>query len=284
MKKYKHLRSAAVSGAVASAAVLVPLAAHAQEAGMTVLTMGWLHVSPIQHSSPLTDYITPEPVDKPLRLPSTFTSQGTSLHVSNTDTLGLSSSHFFTDHIAATLVGGIPPLVSIKGNGWVIPPGPAGVLGKLNIGNPALNPLIKSARAWTPIALLQYFFRDADAKVRPFLGAGVSYAWFTDIQPSNNTIAGIRQSLGQPLADAAGLPGQTQVQVKASTSWTPVVNAGLTWKYSPSLGLVASVTYVPLQTTAALYVKSAGGVMLAQAKSKVTIDPIIPYVGVTYSF
>lgn len=279
MQKYKILLSAAVS-----AAALLPLAAQAQEAGMNVLTIGWLHVSPIQHSSPLTDYITPEPIDADLRLPKTFTSQGTSLHVSNTDTIGLTSSHFFTDHIAATVVGGIPPLVSIKGGGWVIPPGPAGVLGKLNIGDPALNPLIKSARAWTPVALLQYYFRDADAKFRPFVGAGVSYAWFTDIQLSNNTIAAIRNSLGQPLAAAAGLPGQTQVQVKSSTSWSPVLNAGLTWKYSPSLGLTASVTYIPLQTTAALYVKSAGGVMLAQAKSKVTIDPIIPYIGVTYSF
>jgi outer membrane protein len=279
MQKNKLLLSAAVS-----AAALAPLAVHAQEAGMTVLSIGWLHVSPIQHSTPLTDYITPEPIDAALRLPKTFTSAGTSLKVSNTDTIGLTSSHFFTDHIAATVVGGIPPLVSIKGSGWVIPPGPAGVLGKLNIGDPALNPLIKSARAWTPVALLQYYFRDADAKFRPFVGAGVSYAWFTDIQLSNNTIAGIRNSLGQPLAAAAGLSGQTQVQVKSSTSWSPVLNAGLTWKYSPSLGLVASVTYIPLQTTAALYVKSAGGVMLAQAKSKVTIDPIIPYIGVTYSF
>lgn len=279
MHKYKLLR-----GVTLGVATLAPLAAHAQSAGMNVLSLGWLHVAPMQHSTPLTDYITPAPVDSALFLPKTFTSAGTGIKVSSTDTLGFTNTHFFTDHIAATVVGGIPPVVSISAKGWVIPPGPAGELGKLNVGDPALNPMIKSARAWTPAVLMQYYFRDADAKFRPFIGAGVSYAWFTDIQLSNNAIAGIRNTLGAPLAARAGLPGITQVQVKSSTSWSPVANLGLNYQLTPSLGLTASVTYIPLKTTAALYVKSASGQMLAQAKSKLTIDPLIPYIGVTYSF
>jgi outer membrane protein len=279
MDKNKILRGAALG-----AATFAPLAAHAQSAGMNVLSIGWLHVAPIQHSTPLTDYITPAPVDGALFLPKTFTSAGTGIRVSSTDTIGFTNTHFFTDHVAATVVGGIPPLVSISAKGTVIPPGPAGELGKLNVGDPALNPLIKSARAWTPAMVMQYYFGEADAKFRPFIGAGVSYAWFTDIQLSNNAIAGIRNSLGAPLAARAGLSGTTQVQVKSSTSWSPVANIGLNYRLTQHFGLTASVTYIPLQTTAVLYVKSAGGQMLAQAKSKLTIDPIIPYVGVTYSF
>lgn len=270
--------------AAASAAVLAPLAAHAQSAGSNVLKLGWLHVAPQQSSTPLTDDITPAPVDKALSLPTRFTSAGTSLHVSNTDTVGLTSSHFLTDHIAATVIGGIPPLLSIRGNGWVIPPGPGGTLGKLNLGEPAFNPIIKSARAWTPALVFQYYFLDPDAKIRPFVGAGVSYAWFSDIQLSNNAIAAIRNALGAPLAAAAGKPGQTQLQVKASTSWSPVANAGVIYKFSPSLGVTASVTYLPLKTTSVLYVKARDGSMLAQAKSKVSVDPIITYVGMTYTF
>jgi outer membrane protein len=279
MRKNKTPRSVAL-GAV----TLLPLVAHGQSAGMNVLSIGWLHVAPVQHSTPLTDFITPAPVDAALRLPQTFTSDGTSLKVSNTDTVGVTSSHFFTDHIAVTTIGGIPPLVSISSKGTVVPPGPAGQLGKLDTGNPALNPMIKSARAWTPAMALQYYFGDGDAQFRPFAGVGVSYAWFTDIQLSNNAIAAIRNTLGAPLAARAGLPGLTQVQVKSTTSWSPVANVGFNYRLTENLGLTASVTYIPLKTTAVLYVKSASGQMLAQAKSRLTIDPVIPYLGVTYSF
>jgi outer membrane protein len=266
------------------AGVLLPLAARAQMAGSNVVSLGWLHVAPVQSSTPMSIAIAPAPVHAPLRLPSSFTAAGTDLRVSSTDTVGLMASHFLTDHLAVTLMAGIPPLQSVSAHGTVVPPGPAGVMAKLDIGDPALNPVIKSVRAWTPGLLMQYYFRDPDAKFRPFIGAGISYAWFSDFQMSNNFIAGLRESLGAPLAAAAGQPGETQSQIKASTSWNPLANIGFSYRVTPRFGVMASVTYMPLSTTANLYLKSAGGRTLALAKSKININPLLPYVGVTYTF
>jgi outer membrane protein len=270
--------------AATSAAALVSSIVHAQSAGSNVVTLGWLHVSPLQSSTAVTTDITPEPVDSALRLPQTFTSPGTGVRVSNTDTVGLTTSHFFTDNIAVTTIAGIPPLVSIKAEGEVIPPGPGGTLGKLNIGDPALNPIVKSARAWTPALLFQYYFGHANDKLRPFVGLGATYVWFSDVQLSNNFISAVRNSMGAPLAATAGKPGLTQVEAKASTSWQPVANAGVIYNLTPRLGLIASLTYIPLNGNAVIYIKAHDGTMLAQSKSKLSVNPLISYLGVTYTF
>ncbi|HDR8982683.1 OmpW family protein [Burkholderia vietnamiensis] len=271
-------------GGVVAAVALVPVDANAQSAGSNIVTLGWMHITPMQHSTSISTDVTTTPIDSSLRLPRSFDSAGTALTVSGTDTVGLTVSHFLTDHVAVTMLGGFPPLVSIKAQGNVVPPGPAGVLGNLNAGDPALNPVVKSARAWTPTALLQYYFAGANSKFRPFVGVGASYAWFSDIQLSNNFIAGVRQSLGAPLSAAAAKPGVTQVQAKASPSWNPVANAGFTYNLTPHLGITASVTYMPLQTTATIYVKSADGSVLSESKSKLTVDPLVSFVGMSYVF
>jgi outer membrane protein len=271
-------------GAAISALALTPLTARAQSAGSNLVSFGWLYVVPTGSSDPLDVDISSFGAASALYLPPSFTAQGTDLSVSNSSTLGVSASHFFTDHIAATLIGGIPPVLSISGQGNVIPPGPTKSLANLNIGDPTLNPNIKSARAWAPMLLGQYYFRDADAMFRPFAGLGLSYAWFSDVQPSNNFIAAVRNGFGGPLAAASGLSGQTQLAAKASPSWNPVFNIGCTYHYSEHLGLIASLTYMPLETSATLYIKSAGDQMLAQAKSKLSLNPFIPYIGLTYAF
>ncbi|MFM0741379.1 OmpW family protein [Paraburkholderia xenovorans] len=270
--------------AAASVAVLAPFAAHAQSAGSNVVTLGWLHVMPLQSSSPLTTDSAPVPINAPLRLPSTFTSPDTGLHTSNADTVGLTISHFFTDHFAATSVLGVPPTFEISGLGTIRPPGPAGALGSQDIGLPAVNPIVKSVRQWSPALIFQYYFGDATASIRPFLGIGVSYNWFSDVQLQPNFVQQTQQNLGGVMAASAGKPGPTQVSAKASSSWQPVFNAGLTYNFTRHWGIVASVTYIPLKTTSTLTIKAADGTTLAQSSSRLKADPIISYFGVTYRF
>ena len=88
------------------------------------------------------------PINGPLRLPGSFTSPGTSLTVNNADTVGLTLTHFFTDHIAVTSVLGVPPEFTLTGHGSIRPPGPAGALGSVNMDNPANQPAVKNARQW----------------------------------------------------------------------------------------------------------------------------------------
>ncbi|VWD23817.1 putative outer membrane protein [Burkholderia lata] len=270
--------------AAAGAAVLAPLAAHAQSAGSNVVTLGWFHVMPQQSSTPMTTNVAPTPINTPLRLPSSFTSPGTGLRTSGADTVGLTVSHFLTDHIAVTSVAGVPPVFKVSGQGTIRPPGPAGALGTQNIGLASVNPIVKSVRQWSPAMLLQYYFGAATAKFRPFLGLGVSYNWFSDLQLNTNFIKQTQDNLGAILAAGAGKPGTTSVEAKASSSWQPVFNAGLQYNMTEHFGLIASVTYIPLKTTSTVTIKAADGTVLSESKSDLKADPIISYVGMTYKF
>lgn len=270
--------------AAASAAALGPCAAHAQSAGSNVIGLGWFHVQPIQSSTSLNTSLAPTPINTPLRLPSQFDSPGTGLRTSTADTLGLTISHFLTDHIAVTSVAGVPPVFKVRGNGTITPPGPAGALGTQNIGLGAVNPIVKSVRQWSPAVIFQYYFANANAKVRPFLGVGVSYNWFSDLQLSNNFIKQTQDNLGSILAAGAGKPGTTQVSAKASSSWQPVFNAGVTYAINDHWGLIASVTYIPLKTTSTVTIKAADGTTLAESKGDLKADPIISYLAVSYKF
>src|SRR5476651_1745594 len=87
--------------------------------------------------------------------------------VSNGNTLGLAFTHFFTDNIALTLDGGIPPEFTLYGKGTLASFG--------EIGN---------AKQWSPALVAKYFFGDAQDKFRPFVGAGASYIWYSDVHLS----------------------------------------------------------------------------------------------------
>ncbi|MEM5338572.1 OmpW/AlkL family protein [Paraburkholderia azotifigens] len=279
----KHL-IAALAAALAAALSLASLNAYAQKAGDNLVTLGWFHVMPQDSSTPLTTHVAPVPINTPLRLPSSFTSQGTSLSTNNADTAGLVFSHFVTDHIAVTSVAGIPPKFQIYGHGTIQPPGPAGALGKQDIGHPAVNPIVKSVRQWSPALIFQYYFASSTAKFRPFLGIGVSYNWFSDIQLNNNFVTSTQDNLGAILAAGAGKPGKTTVEAKASSSWAPVFNAGAIYNVTDHWGITASVTYIPLKTTSSVIIKAADGTELGVSKSELKANPIITYLAVSYKF
>jgi outer membrane protein len=270
--------------AVAALAAGLSIGAHAQQAGDNVVALGWFHVMPQQSSTPLTTHVAPTPINTPLRLPNSFTSAGSGLSTSGADTVGLVISHFFTDHFALTTVAGVPPTFKLYGHGTIKPPGPAGALGSQNLSDPATNPIVGSVRQWSPALIFQYYFRDADAKFRPFVGVGVSYNWFSSIQLNPNFVKATQDDLGAVLAAGAGKPGTTQVSAKASSSWQPVFNLGATYNVTAHFGIVASLTYIPLKTTSSVIVKAADGTELAVSKADLKADPIISFLALSYRF
>lgn len=268
---------------LAAAAAVLCQAAHAQHAGDNVASLGWFHINTFDSSTPLSTAVAPTPINTPLRL-SSFTSPGTGLSTNNGNTLGLVVTHFFSDHIAVSSVAGVPPTFKIYGHGMIKPPGPGGALGNQDLSDAATNPIVKSVRQWSPAVIFQYYFRNADAKFRPFVGLGVSYNWFSDIQLNPNFVKATQDDLGAVLAAGAGKPGTTQVSAKASSSWQPVFNIGATYSLTQHLGLVASVTYIPLKTTSSVIVKAADGTELAVSRAKLTADPLIGFLAVSYRF
>ncbi|RZF24645.1 OmpW family protein [Paraburkholderia sp. UYCP14C] len=269
---------------IAILATLLSASAYAQHAGDNVAALGWFHVMPQDSSTPLTTYVAPTPINTPLRLPSSFTSPGTGLSTNSANTVGLVFSHYLTDHIAVTTVAGLPPTFKIYGHGTIKPPGPAGALGQQDLGDPQANPIVKSVRQWSPALLFQYYFNTPSAKLRPFVGVGVSYNWFSDVQLSQNFVQSTQENLGAVLAAGAGKPGLTQVSAKASSSWAPVFNAGLAYNITEHWGLVASVTYIPLKTTSSVIIKAADGTELGVSKADLSANPIISYLAVSYKF
>ncbi len=258
------------------------MSAHAQSAGDNVVGLGWFHVMPQDSSDALTTYVAPTPINTPLRLPSQFTSAGTSLSTKSADTLGLVFTHFFTDHIATTFVGGVPPAFELDGHGTIQPPGPAGALGNQNLDQ--TNPIVKSVRQWSPALIFQYYFNAPTAAFRPFAGLGVSYNFFTNIELTNGFVTSTQNNLGAVLAAGAGKPGPTSVEAKASSSWQPVFNLGATYNFDKHWGLIASLTYIPLKTTSSLIIKAADGTELATTKTRLKADPLITFLAVSYRF
>ncbi len=269
---------------IAALAACVSLGAHAQQAGANVVSLGWFHVMPQDSSTPLTTNVAPTPINTPLRLPDSFTSAGTGLSTNNADTAGLIFSHFFTDHFAVTSVAGVPPTFKIYGHGTIKPPGPAGALGIQDLSDPNANPIVKSVRQWSPAVIFQYYFASATAKFRPFIGIGVSYNWFSNIQLNNNFVTSTQNNLGAVLAAGAGKTGKTTVEARASSSWQPVFNIGAIYSINEHWGVTATVSYIPLKTTSSVIIKAADGTELGVSKAQLKADPIITLLAVSYKF
>jgi outer membrane protein len=266
------------------AAACISTGTHAQQAGDNVVSLGWFHIAPQYSSDPLTTHIAPVPINEPLGLPAAFTSAGTGLAVSNANTLGLTFTHFVTDHIALTALGGVPPEFRISGYGVIQPPGPAGALGRENLSEPSNNPIVGRVRQWTAGAMLQYFFGKAEAKFRPFLGIGLAYNWFTSFRLNPYFSQSINENLGSVLAAGAGKPGPTSVSAKSTSSWAPIFNIGASYAFDKHWQLNASVSYMPLKTYAETDIKAADGTLLAVSKAKLRADPIITLLAVSYRF
>ena len=106
-------------------------------------------------------------------------------------------------------------------------PGPAGALGHVDLDDPSNQPAVRKARQWSPGVILQWYFGHAQSKFRPFVGVGVVYSFFTNIELNPNFSAAVNRELGGVLAAGAGKPGPTYVEGKSSASWSAIFNLGI---------------------------------------------------------
>jgi len=237
--KLKQLLAIAATFACASVA-------HAQSAGSIVMGAGWFHLSPQSSSNPLE-------INSFDNIPVNASVPNTGASVKATDTLGLSTTYFITDHIATEFVYGIPPKFELDGSGEL------SSLGKLG-----------TVRQWSPTLLFKYFFRPAESTWRPYLGLGVSRVWFTDGQITNTTLESV-------------LGGSTSV-ASISSSWAPVFNGGLTYAFSKHWIAGISISYLPLKTTAVFDSVNPTTHITTVSSAKITLNPIVSYLDISYRF
>jgi outer membrane protein len=230
------------------AALACMTGAHAQSAGSFYVTTGWLHLAPQSSSDPLKETnVGGSPVD--ITLPNT----GATLDSS--DTIGFTAGYFVTDHIATEFVIGVPPKFNLDGSGAFAPYGTLG-----------------TAKQWSPTLLFKYYFRDAAASFRPYLGIGVSRISFTDATITNGVFE--QQVLHGPTS------------VSTDSSWEPVFNAGLNYNIDKHWFAGLSISYLPLSTTAKLNTAAVTpvGTINVQSETKIRLNPIVTYASIGYRF
>lgn len=287
------MKTLSLKAATAGALLMLPAAAgYAAEVadsesaparrGNHLLQVGVFHVDTLDSSDPLNTTLKPGAAAL-LGVQSEFESPGTAAQVSSSDTLALIYSYFLTDHLALKFEGGIPAKFKLYGEGVVRPTGPAGQLISVDLGDPANNPLARVTQ-WSPVVMVQYFFRDPQKQIRPYVGLGVTYTWFTDIKPDSDFEDALNNQFGRTLALANLSPGQTVVDAKAKSDIAPVFNMGVSAELSQHWSLSGSLSLSLLSTTATIAIDAANGDRLATSKTKLDLNPLVAALLLGYRF
>ncbi len=153
-----------------------------------------------------------------------------------------------------------------------------------------------SARAWTPAFQAQYQFGKSGVnKFRPYVGAGIMYAYFNDIKlnggiesdliAAGHMIQNIKDDNAGAALDGKLSSGTMRVDVDADDAIAPIVTLGFTYDFNPSWFTVASVSYAKLNNKTTInVVNETTGEQLINSSTKIDIDPLITYLGVGYRF
>jgi len=227
---------------------LASSSALAQQAGAWQVGAGWLHFAPQDSSEPLA-FTSPVRREVP----------GSGASVGSADTLGLNATYFIDGHWAAQVELGVPPKFKLSGDGTL------GRLGEIG-----------TARQYSPTLLAKYYFNDSNATFRPYLGVGGTYVFYRNVELSQSLQGAIAGQIRVPAALA-------RTSADLDSSFAPVFNVGMAYKLDKNWGLAFSLSYIPLKTKATL-TTSVGGRDVATSETRLKLNPIVSYVGLTYTF
>ncbi|HAV4984418.1 TPA: OmpW family protein [Acinetobacter baumannii] len=241
---------------------------------------------------------------------SNWEAQGTGLEADNVDTVGIIANYHFSDNLSLEIKAGIPPKVDIKGKGNIYAPlsgidkpgGIGTILGDIPLKQDIFitdltqGSKAASARAWLPAVELHYQFGKSGVnKFRPYVGAGVMYAYFNELEMNSGIESDLIKAghMIQNIHDGkagAALDGKTSsakpiVKLEATDTFAPIVTLGATYDFNPNWFAVGSVSYSKMNSEAKIYVTDQNtGKELIKANTKIDIDPLITYLGVGYRF
>ena len=163
------------------------------------------------------------------------------LEVDSDTQLGLTLGYMFTDNISFEVLAATPFSHNISTE-----------LG--NLGD------IADIKHLPPTFMVQYYFGQAESKLRPYVGAGINYTMFFDEGFNSH-------------AKANGLS-----DLKLDDSWGLAANAGVDYMLNDDWFVNASVWYADIDTEATY--KVAG----TEVKTDVEIDPWVFMIGGGYKF
>lgn len=225
--------------------------ASAQKAGDNVISVGWMYFNPFDSSDPMTVTSHPNPAVIGPR-----TNTGAS--VSNSNTLGIAYTRFITDKFSVTVDAGIPPTFKLNAQGDIA---------KAGVGE------IGSAKQLSPAILAKWHFLESDAKIRPFVALGVTYVWYNNVKTT--------EKFQQYMSQLTGGPG-ANTDIKLSSSFAPVFNAGVSYAIDSKWSLNFSASYIPLKTKAEL--TTVKGPVTVRSQTELKLNPLVTFLSVGYKF
>ncbi|CAM4012006.1 OmpW/AlkL family protein [Pseudoalteromonas byunsanensis] len=167
--------------------------------------------------------------------------------VADSDTqLGLTFDYQYSDNVVFELVAATPFSHTVEGAG--------GLQGAE----------IAKVKHLPPTLLAQYHFFAADAKFRPFVGAGLNYTVFFDEEATN----ALRTTLGTD-----------DVKVDLDSSFGIALQVGFNYALNDKWGIHGMLSKIDINTDATVY---ANGVKTLT--SDVELDPVVAMFGVKYKF
>lgn len=258
---------------IALVATLLAFPVAAQRAGDIVLEAGWLHSMPHESNGPPRNALRANPLFPLLGVESRFASEGVRLDADSIDSLALVGQYFLTDVWALRLILGYPPKGSVEGSGTVRTTGPLGLAAQIDLGEPRFNPTGR-ARQWVPVFLVTRHFGAPEAVLRPYLGIGVTYAFFTEVSLNGDLKAEANRRFGTPLAFAAGIPGPTTIDARLEPNLAPALAAGVRWRFSDHWSLSGGLTFIALETDAEVNLYASDGTELARSRTRLRFDPL----------
>ena len=194
------------SALVATVALCGAGAAQAQVAGEVLVKLGWNKIMPKVKSDDLSAPSLP----------------GSKIDIKSASALFFTATYMITDDISVEALGGLPYKHDIVGAGAV-----AGV-GKIG-----------SVHQVSPTVLLQYRFLAADAPLRPYVGAGPTFAKFYGTK-------------GSAALTAVTNPGGPPTIIGNDTEWGGTVEVGGSYKIDKHWFIDAAVLKTFISTKATL--------------------------------
>ncbi|PSF11805.1 outer membrane protein OmpW [Marinobacter fuscus] len=245
-------------GVLAAAVMAAAPVAQAFEAGDFILRAGAVHVAPGDSSDPLlvTGF---GPLDGKQDLLA-----GTEVGVDANTQVGIRATYMVTGNIGLGVLGATPFKHNIKGESSLYA---AGKLGE--------------TKHLPPTITLQYFPLASSSAFQPYAGVGVNYTTFFESK-TNATLTGYVDSTanaayGTPL----GTVSDTKLDLDDSIG--VAVEIGMDYMLNDNFGLNAAVWWADINTDATVSA-FAGDTKVAEATTKVEIDPMVYMVGFTYKF
>lgn len=246
------------------------------------LRVGVAHIRGLGTDSAIHTDVEPSAGAALLGAPESFDSPGIALDPEPRETLAVSFAQRVGDRLTASLDLGLPPRIGVRGSGVAAPPGPAGSMQRIDLGDPALNPLV-TLRQWSPALSLQYQPLGDGARLRPFVAAGVTYTWLTSERINPAFAAELDEQFGQPLAFSAGKPGPTRSSVDADPFWAPVLGLGLSHRGAGRLGWGFALAYAPLDFSGTLTIAANDGTPLSRTRADVRVHGLVAAAFVSFA-